>query len=187
MKEKVKYILGHVGIIALLILVITGTCWVVNYEGDRIEADRQDRAALAAHHAAEDSVQRLFESRLYEAWKTKAESLTVDFYNEWMKVKDKKEFAGCSYRAREYDHDEGYENGKFAGVIVCTPHRPVPSKIGNYTVQTIRPETGEIVVIMYSLKFKTIESAVYSNEGKVSEEEAKKVINAFAKGMGLIQ
>lgn len=187
MKEKVKYILGHVGIVALLVFVITGTCWVVNYEGDRIEADRQDRAALAAHHAAEDSVQRLFESRLYEEYKAKAESLTVDFYNEWMKVKDSKAFAGCSYRICEYDHDEGYANGKFVGVIVCTPHRPVPPKIGNFTVQTIRPETGEAVVIMYSKSFRTIESAVYSNKGKVSEDEAKKVIDAFAKSMGLIQ
>lgn len=186
MKEYIKK--GFTYLIWCLVIagVIVGICAIVNYEGDRIETDRQDRAALAAHHAAEDSVQRLYESRLYEAWKEKAESLTVDFYNEWMKVKDKKEFAGCSYRAREYDHDEGYANGKFAGVIVCTPHRPVPSKIGNYTVQTIRPETGEVVVIMYSLKFKTIESAVYSNKGKVSEDEAKKVINAFAKGMGLI-
>jgi hypothetical protein len=40
---------------------------------------------------------------------------------------------------------------------------------------------------MYSKSFRTIESAVYSSKGKVSEDEAKKVIDAVAKGMGLIQ
>ena len=117
----------------------------------------------------------------------KAESLSVDFYTEWMKVKDSKSFTSCSYREGEYDHDADYMNGQFAAVILCSPHRPVPTKIGNYKLTIARPQTGELVMFMYSQSFRTIESAVYSSEGKVSDDEAKKVIDAFAKGIGLIQ
>lgn len=167
--------------------VIIGICAIINYEGDRIDAARKDREAIEAFHEHEDSVQRAFEVKLYKEWRVKAESLSVDFYNEWMKVKDSKTFAGCTYREGDYDHEEGYTGGKFAGVILCNPHRPVPPKIGNFMIQTVRPQTGELVMIMYSQSFRTIESAVYADTGKVSEDEAQKVIHAFVKGMGLIQ
>lgn len=191
MKENIKNFIktgiSYLLIGLVIVGVIVGICAIINYEGDRIEADRQDRAALAAHRAAEDSVRNTYELRLYKEWRAKAESLSVDFYTEWMKVKDSKSFTGCSYREGEYDHDADYMNGRFAGVILCNPHRLVPERIGNYKLTVVRPQTGELVMFMYSQNFKTIESAVYSSEGKVSEEEAKKVIHAFAKGMGLIQ
>lgn len=189
MTEKVKYILGHVGIIMLLIFVIAGVCWIVNYEGDRIEAAKQDEAALQAYRAHEDSVQNAFENRLHSEFTLKAESLSVAFYTEWAKVKDTKEFKGCDYVNGAWDKvGDSYTEGKFAAVLLCKPHRSqVPTKIGNFTIEAVKPFNASDLMLMYTHYFRAIESAVYSSEGKVSEDEAKKVINAVAKGMGLIQ
>lgn len=189
MKEYIKHGLTYLVWCLVIAGVIVGICAIVNYEGDRIEADRQDRASLAAYRAHEDSVQNAFENRLHSEFTLKAESLSVAFYTEWANVKDSKEFKGCDYVNGAWDKvGDSYTEGKFAAVLLCKPHRSqVPTKIGNFTIELVKPYNANDLMLMYTHYFRAIESAVYSSEGKVSEDEAKKVIDAVAKGMGLIQ
>lgn len=192
MKEKVKYILGHVGLIALLILVIAGACWIVNYEGDRIDEAKAHRQKLIDDWEAKKA-----DTSYYEVYRIK-DSLSVYFMDEWAKVKNTKDFKGCKYVHYSYNSRQD-SNGVYIGgesfiYLECQSHRALPKNIGTFKLRRIEPDRGEneLMSAMYLTDWAmpqkdTVETLVIQNGQKLPESEARKIAQDLAKSMGLIQ
>lgn len=149
MKEKVKYILGHVGIIVLLLLAIAGACWIINYEGERIDEAKAHRQKVIDDWEAQKA-----DTSYNEVYRIK-DSLSVYFMNEWAEVKNTKDFKGCKYVYYGYNSSRD-SNGVYIGgnsfiYLSCQPHRALPDNIGTFKLRRIEPERGEneLMTAMY--------------------------------------